>query len=96
VAGGRLDELLDDGARGAEVTAANLPDALVHELDASGSSIGGSSGHVTIRVDAAASVDALLVRLITHGATVLSVTPIRATLEDVFLEALRDGGGAAA
>ena len=87
VAGGALDELTSTEARGSDVVVANLPDAAADELGTTirrVTRIG--AGRFSLEVDG--SVERLLGALIARGAVIVSVTPIRTTLEDVFLEAL--------
>jgi ABC-2 type transport system ATP-binding protein len=87
VAGGSLDELTAGGSRGWEVVVSGLSEALavrvmpnVRRLTAI------AAGRYSLELPPDGHPEALVAELVAAGGALVSVTPIRATLEDVFVE----------
>jgi ABC-2 type transport system ATP-binding protein len=92
-AAGRLDELAEFGARGWEVVVANLaPGALerVRQLTAGVTDLGG--GRYTLELPLSQSPERVLPDLAAMGASVVSMNPLRETLEDVFMQRIAEAG----
>ena len=92
VASGRVADLVSTETRGWEMIAAGLPDALAAELSSEGGSVTRHGDRHIVLLPAGASPDAVLVRVRASGATLVSLTAVRQTLEDVFLERVKHGG----
>ena len=86
VASGRLEDLVSTETRGWEMTAANLPETLVSQLSSEGGSVTRHGDRHVVLLPPGAPPDALLARVRASGATFVSLTAVRHTLEDVFLE----------
>ncbi|HEX5068002.1 MAG TPA: ABC transporter ATP-binding protein [Myxococcota bacterium] len=85
---GAPHELLDEAARETEVVASRVgPDAVVALEERCGARLRGHGDKVEIRV-AEKQVGELLSLLLAAGATVISVTPQRESLEQIFLSAV--------
>ena len=82
---GRLDELLVADTRRAEVELAEVSDALEAQLRQMGVAITEAKGHWVIVVEGAGGVEPVLEAALKAGAKVLSVSPSRETLEDIFV-----------
>jgi ABC-2 type transport system ATP-binding protein len=86
---GRLDELRRGGRPRLRLAAHEGPEALLAHLDGVGPAhVDGSAVLVEV-ADPEAAAPRLLRRLLADGVDVYECTPVRATLEDVFLEAVR-------
>jgi ABC-2 type transport system ATP-binding protein len=87
VAAGSVDELTASGGRGWEVVVTDLPAAVAGPLGARVQRVTRiAEGRYTIDLAATARPEPLIAELAGAGATLVSVTPLRTTLEDVFLE----------
>jgi len=85
---GAPHELLDEAARETEVVASRVgPDSVVALEERCGARLRGHGDKVEIRV-AEKQVAELLSLLLAGGATVISVTPQRESLEQIFLSAV--------
>ncbi len=82
---GRLDELLRPDVRRVEIELASVSDALRAELEAMGSKAAPLGANVMFTIEGEAGVDAVLDAARAAGARVVSVTPRRETLEDLFV-----------
>jgi ABC-2 type transport system ATP-binding protein len=90
---GRLDELLRPDVRHVEIELANVSDALREQLAAKSATVGAIGANVLVTIEGEAGVDAVLDLARANGARVVSVTPRRETLEDLFVRnALVTGG----
>jgi ABC-2 type transport system ATP-binding protein len=88
---GRLDELLAADTRRAEVELSDVSDALAAELRGMSLSASEGKGHWVIEVEGVGGVEPVLKAALEGGAHVLSVSPVRETLEDLFVrDALTD------
>ena len=87
VAQGRLIELREFSARGWELVVANLsPDALEHVRPRTTRVTSISDGRYGLELPPDSSPDALLAELVAAGASIVSLNPLRETLEDFFVE----------
>jgi ABC-2 type transport system ATP-binding protein len=95
VAGGRLSEILAFGIRGWELVVADVRDEVIakHKARISRSSpIGG--GRFMLELPVGTPPEALLSELIADGGRLVSINPLRETLEDFFVEKVAQGAGA--
>ena len=89
VASGRLSEILAFELRGWEVVVANLPDALRERLEAQVRNITAlAHGRYTIELAPDASPERFLHELADSGAQIVSLNPLRETLEDYFVHSV--------
>jgi len=89
VAAGALHELTGRGSNGAEVVVSGLPASAVERLRARVRRVTRiDDGRYSVEVDANERPEPLIAELASVGASLVSVTPLRTTLEDVFLQAL--------
>ncbi len=92
---GATEEILTGEAREAEVVLAGLPAAAAAALEGRfGAPLRGQGDRVELRV-AQKDVSELLKGALAGGAEVVSVTPHRISLEEIFLSAVESGGEAA-
>src|SRR5436190_1207536 len=94
VAGGRLSDILAFGVRGWELVVADLRDDVIakHKDRISRSSpIGG--GRFMLELPVETPPEQLLSELIADGGRLVSINPLRETLEDFFVEKVGQGGG---
>ncbi len=91
---GRIEDFMPDARRRTDVVIANLPPETAEELiDRFDLEMHGLGERIELRADEK-DVHGVLDRVMTMGAEVISVTPHRNSLEDVFLDAVREGEGA--
>src|SRR4051812_41809662 len=93
VAGGLLSEILAFGVRGWELVVADVRDDVIakHKARISRSSpIGG--GRFMLELPVATPPEQLLSELIAEGGRLVSINPLRETLEDYFVEKVERGG----
>jgi ABC-2 type transport system ATP-binding protein len=84
---GRLVDMVHFEVRGWEMVVANLKDHLLRSLEARARRVVRiSEGRYTIELDAEAQPDQLLSELASSGASLVSLNPIRETLEDFFVQ----------
>ncbi len=98
VAEGRLTDIVAFELRGWELTVTDLADDVKAELSARGIAMTTvASGRYTLELAAAESAESLIHELSRHGVKVVSLNPIRSTLEDYFVTsvsaATRDTSG---
>ncbi len=84
---GSLDRLLDAGAAGWEVT---LGSGAIPE-GAGWRAVQSRGGETLLRVDGADALDALLRKIAADGARVIAVSPVRRSLEEIFLREIQGG-----
>jgi ABC-2 type transport system ATP-binding protein len=90
IADGRLSEMVGFELRGWELVVSDLPDALKLQLQKRLTSIARlSEGRYTLELSATESPEHLIQQLATHGVRVVSLNPIRTTLEDYFVSTVR-------
>ena len=90
VAAGPLADLTAGGARGWEVLATGVPDPFVAAVAHRGvKAVSISDGRYSFELPPDASPEAFIAELSAAGSALISVTPLRVTLEDVFLEHVR-------
>jgi ABC-2 type transport system ATP-binding protein len=88
---GRIEDFLDDNDRMTEIVVSGLsPDVVQNIEETMGGELRGHGERIAIRLPEKCANDALQLCL-TTGADVLSVTPERASLEDIFLSAVEEG-----
>ena len=88
---GRIEDFLPDSRRTTDIVLANLPPEVADQLgDRFELTMQGLGERIELRV-AEKDVNAVLDCGISSGADVVSVTPHRNSLEDVFLDAVREG-----
>ncbi len=87
MASGRLSDILAFELRGWELVVAELPDALREALTLRARSVTAlAHGRYTIDLPPDVAPDALLAELTSGGARVISLNPVRETLEDYFVQ----------
>ena len=87
---GRLNELVAFERRGWELVVSNVPHALRERLQSRAVTLTAlSDSRYTIELPADAAPEALVSELAEHGVQIVSLNPIRATLEDYFVTAVR-------
>ena len=82
---GRLDEILTRRSSGLEVVATGVTDSAIETLRSEGFDIKESPGGVHVRVANEADVDRVLDALRSVRGRLISVTPMRSSLEDFFV-----------
>jgi ABC-2 type transport system ATP-binding protein len=93
VAAGPLAEMVPFQIRGWELTATNVSDTVTRSLaDLGVTSTMVSAERHHVRLPATASPEQVVARISAAGGQVLSLTPVRDTLEDFFLEQVRRTG----
>jgi ABC-2 type transport system ATP-binding protein len=93
---GRLTELLDAGTRGWELVAANVsPDLASRLTSRAARTIEIAPGRYTYELPADAAPERLLADLAAGGAQLVSLNPVRATLEDLFVRHVTATGAGA-
>jgi ABC-2 type transport system ATP-binding protein len=86
-AAGTIEELTQRAARGWEIVVTGLPSAAVSRFDAiAGTLTMIADGRYSVRVAADRRPEPIIAELTAAGASLVSVMPLRTTLEDVFLE----------
>jgi ABC-2 type transport system ATP-binding protein len=89
---GPIADFLDAGERQTDVLLARVAPALAADLEARFGPLGGRGEHVELRLPEK-TVGEVLAQALGAGAEVVAVTPHRASLESIFLSAVRDAGG---
>ncbi|MCA9610554.1 MAG: ABC transporter ATP-binding protein, partial [Myxococcales bacterium] len=82
---GRLTELLRPETRRVEIVLADASDALEAELAALASATRREEGELVIEIEGTDGGQPVLQRALEAGARIVSVTPARETLEDLFV-----------
>jgi ABC-2 type transport system ATP-binding protein len=88
---GSIDEFLDAGERESDVVLAGLSPELAAELEDLGARLRGLGDRTEVRVPEK-RVAEVLSRALGAGVQVISVAPHRASLETIFLSAVKEGG----
>jgi ABC-2 type transport system ATP-binding protein len=94
VAAGRLSEMLAFQIRGWDIVASRVSDALLQSFETRATRLVRlGDGRCSIELPAETSPDGIVAELTAGGATLLTLNPIRETLEDYFVEQVsRDAG----
>ncbi|MEX2663171.1 MAG: ABC transporter ATP-binding protein [Vicinamibacterales bacterium] len=93
---GRLNELAEFRIRGWELVVANLSPAALEPLRAAATRvIEVGTGRYTIDLPLSAAPDALLPAIAASGAHIISLNPLRETLEDFFIQRVAEAGAEA-
>jgi ABC-2 type transport system ATP-binding protein len=96
VALGRVAEMVSAHTRGWELIVSGLPEAAAAGFAGGGATVTHHGDNATILLPPSASPDEALARAKAAGGTLVSLVALRRTLEDVFLEQVRQGGGRSA
>jgi ABC-2 type transport system ATP-binding protein len=89
VATGTLADLTAAGSRGADIVVGNLAPGVMERLASPVQRVTRiDDGRFSLELGAGVRPEPVIAELAAAGATLVSVTPIRTTLEDVFLQAL--------
>ena len=86
---GKLDEMLFGGS--VEITAAGLDAAAVEKLKPLAKSIAAEDGAIAVSVDEGEAVGKVIDAVRASNGQILSVIPHKRTLEDLFMEIIREG-----
>lgn len=93
VAEGRLDDLNDFSVRGWELVVANLSDEALERVRPETTRIVRiSAGRYSLELSLASPPDRILAELVATGASVVSLNPLRETLEDFFVQRVAGAG----
>jgi ABC-2 type transport system ATP-binding protein len=93
---GRLSEMLEFRVRGWDVVASGVADSLLAELSAVATRVTTiGHGRYAFELPVEPSPDRVIARLTAAGATLVSVNPIRDTLEDLFVQQVTSAGATA-
>lgn len=87
---GRIEDITASGPR-YRLVATGVDDALVAAFRATGASVERVNGHFDLTARDLDHVNALVDRLRAHGAKLQELSPVRSSLEDVFVGLVRDG-----
>jgi len=87
---GRIADLTAQGSR-YRMTASLVDDALLSAFRESGASVERVNGHLVLGTRDLAHVNALVDTLRAHGGMLAELSPVRSTLEDVFVDLVRTG-----
>jgi len=90
-AAGRIEDLTAAGSR-YRLVATGVDEALVEAFRATGASVERVNGHFDLTTRDLDHVNALVDRLRAAGGRLQELTPVRSSLEDVFVELVREGG----
>jgi ABC-2 type transport system ATP-binding protein len=90
---GPIEDFLEAGERQTDVVLGRVQPALAARLEERFGALGGRGEHVELRLTEKA-VTEVLEQALAAGAEVVAVTPHRASLESIFLSAVRAAGGA--
>jgi ABC-2 type transport system ATP-binding protein len=88
VASGLLSEMLAFEVHGWELIVSRLTDAMLGQVRQHGHVVGVTplgAGRYSLEISGSVSPDGVLSALIAGGATLVSLNPLRSTLEDVFV-----------
>jgi ABC-2 type transport system ATP-binding protein len=88
---GSIGELTAAGDRGWEIVAAGVSPALAEALAREGRVRLISPGRYAVTLPAATRPEAVIAELASRGASLVSVAPLGATLEDVFVQSVQEG-----
>jgi ABC-2 type transport system ATP-binding protein len=87
VAAGSLGELTSGGSRGAEIVLAGLRSDLAARIGATGAKVTAiADGRYSIELAPTVRPEPFIAEMAAAGASLVSMSPLRATLEDVFME----------
>ena len=93
---GRLSDILAFEVRGWELVVANLTPAVLERVQpAIRRATEISPGRYTLELSLDQSPDRILTELVATGATLVSLNPLRDTLEDFFLQRVAEAGAGA-
>ncbi|HXV61088.1 MAG TPA: hypothetical protein VEK15_10370 [Vicinamibacteria bacterium] len=90
---GPLTEILDVSVNAVDIVVENLSGGLETELSSSARSVRRTGDRCQVALSTRADLDALLPRILSDGARLVSVNPVRETLEDHFVREVRAGDG---
>ena len=93
-AAGRIEELTASGSR-YKLVATGVDDALLAAFRETGASVERVNGHLDLSAKDLDHVNALVDRLRASGGKLQELTPVRSSLEDVFVDLVRESGGGA-
>jgi ABC-2 type transport system ATP-binding protein len=93
VAQGRIEELTEDGSR-YRLVASGVDDALLEAFRETGASVERVNGHFDLRARDLDHLNALVDRLRAGGAKLQELSPVRSSLEDVFVDLVKTSGDA--
>ena len=85
---GRIDELTRKGST-YKIKATGTPENLVDALTAAGAGIERMNGHIVLNVRDVEHLNSLIDQLRASGAMLHELTPVRSSLEDVFVDLVR-------
>jgi ABC-2 type transport system ATP-binding protein len=88
-AAGSIEELTRQAPKYKMVPAAPVDDALVAEFRESGAGVERVNGHMLLTVDDVTHLNALVDKLRAGGGLLTELSPVRSTLEDVFVDLVR-------
>jgi ABC-2 type transport system ATP-binding protein len=88
-AAGSIEELTRQAPKYKMVPAAPVDDALVAEFRESGAGVERVNGHMLLTVDDVTHLNALVDKLRAGGGMLAELSPVRSTLEDVFVDLVR-------
>jgi ABC-2 type transport system ATP-binding protein len=94
-AAGRIEDLTASGSR-YKLVATGVDDALLAAFRETGASVERVNGHLDLSAKDLDHVNALVDRLRAAGGKLQELTPVRSSLEDVFVDLVREGESAAA
>jgi hypothetical protein len=90
---GRLADMLDLQAHGWELVVGSVSDGLARTLESRARRITKiSEGRYTVELPVEPSPDRIVSDIAAAGATVVSLNPLRETLEDIFVEQVAKSG----
>ena len=89
-AAGSIEELTRRAAKYKMVPAAPVDDALVASFRESGAGVERVNGHMLLTVDDVMHLNALVDKLRAGGGLLTELSPVRSTLEDVFVDLVRE------
>ena len=93
-ASGRIEDLTASGSR-YKLVATGIDDALIAAFRETGASVERVNGHLDLSAKDLDHVNALVDRLRAAGGKLQELTPMRSSLEDVFVDLVRESGGGA-
>ena len=91
VALGRIDDLTRPGSS-YRMTVDPMDEALLDSLRASGAGVETREGHLELSVRDSEHLNAVVDRVRAQGARLVELTPVRSSLEDIFVDLVRAGG----
>ena len=91
VAAGRLTDLVADRARAWELVVSSVSEDVINRLKSRLTSVTPlGEGRFSLELPVTTSPEQLLADLVAHGARVVSLNPVRETLEDFFVQSVRN------